>query len=65
MVLLILVLLSCARPLRVQASIRNQKGEARLRILYENKKLTVSLDTSNRRNWEECFSVENVYLPAG
>jgi len=48
-----------------EVKFRNFNHETWLAIRYENNKLTVSHDLSNKRAWESCFSIDGVKLPTG
>lgn len=48
-----------------EAPFRNKDFDTFVAVRYHNYKLTVSTDIENKNVWKECFSVDNVKLPAG
>ncbi|XP_076439402.1 VIP36-like protein [Babylonia areolata] len=48
-----------------EAQFRNKNYDTYMAVRYEGNTLTVLLDITNKKEWQECFSVEGVKLPAG
>eukprot|EP00092_Neocalanus_flemingeri_P006872 GFUD01007418.1.p1 GENE.GFUD01007418.1~~GFUD01007418.1.p1 ORF type:complete len:328 (+),score=47.14 GFUD01007418.1:51-1034(+) len=48
-----------------EVKFRNMNHETWIAIRYENDKLTVSHDITNKRAWAPCFSIDGVKLPTG
>ncbi|KAL8561159.1 hypothetical protein ACOMHN_054530 [Nucella lapillus] len=44
---------------------RNKHHDTNMAVRYEKNTLSVLFDTQNKKEWQECFSVEGVKLPAG